>query len=83
MQDDDVVPWHTSVDGRETPVPMEEEPLLDMEMLMAEFSDTLFSTIYSHQHNPKEIGKCPPPAEVMPLLYTFGAVFYLWNYTDI
>nr|DBA23247.1 TPA: hypothetical protein GDO54_014178 [Pyxicephalus adspersus] len=36
-------------------VPMEEEPLLDMEMLMAEFSDTLFSTISSHQHNPKEI----------------------------
>ncbi|XP_044131665.1 MLX-interacting protein [Bufo gargarizans] len=52
-RDDDIL-WHTSVDGRETPVPMEEEPLLDMEMLMAEFSDTLFSTIYSHQHNPKE-----------------------------
>ncbi|CAH2295831.1 cilia- and flagella-associated 251 [Pelobates cultripes] len=55
VKDDDVVPWYNSVDGRDTPVPMEEETLLDMEMLMAEISDTLFSTISSHQHNPKEI----------------------------
>uniref|UniRef100_A0A8C5LNK8 MLX interacting protein n=2 Tax=Leptobrachium leishanense TaxID=445787 RepID=A0A8C5LNK8_9ANUR len=55
VKDDDVVPWYNSVDGRDTPVPMEEETLLDMEMLMAEISDTLFSTISSHQHNPKEM----------------------------
>ncbi|KAG8597659.1 hypothetical protein GDO81_002351 [Engystomops pustulosus] len=69
VKDDDVVPWHTSVDGRETPVPMEEEPLLDMEMLMAEFSDTLFSTIYSHQHNPKEIAHSGNADMIQPELF--------------
>jgi len=38
---------------------MEEDPLLDTDMLMSEFSDTLFSTLSSHQPvawpNPREI----------------------------
>ncbi|XP_068167558.1 MLX-interacting protein isoform X2 [Antennarius striatus] len=43
----------------ETPAPMEMDPLFDMDVLMSEFSDTLFSTLASHQSvawpNPKEI----------------------------
>ncbi|XP_040842991.1 MLX-interacting protein [Ochotona curzoniae] len=58
-QDDDVLYWHKRGDGWKTPVPMEEEPLLDTDMLMSEFSDTLFSTLSSHQPvawpNPREI----------------------------
>ncbi|KAM9821892.1 MLX-interacting protein isoform 2-T2 [Syngnathus typhle] len=42
----------------EAPVPMELESLFDMEMLLSEVSDTLFSTLVSHQTtawpNPKE-----------------------------
>lgn len=45
----------------ETPAPMEMDPLFDMDVLMSEFSDTLFSTLASHQPlawpNPREIGK--------------------------
>lgn len=52
--------WHKHGDGWKTPVPMEEDPLLDTDMLMSEFSDTLFSTLSSHQPvawpNPREIG---------------------------
>ncbi|KAM4710422.1 MLX-interacting protein isoform 2-T2 [Discoglossus pictus] len=69
VKDDDMVPWHNLVGGRDTPVPMEEEPLLDMEMLMAEFSDTLFSTIYSHQHNPKEIAHAGNADMIQPELF--------------
>ena len=32
-----------------SPVPMEMEQLFDMDVLMSEFSDTLFSTLASHQ----------------------------------
>ncbi|XP_029295853.1 MLX-interacting protein isoform X2 [Cottoperca gobio] len=43
----------------ETPAPMEMDPLFDMDVLMSEFTDTLFSTLASHQHiawpNPREI----------------------------
>ncbi|XP_068617040.1 MLX-interacting protein [Brachionichthys hirsutus] len=43
----------------ETPAPMEMDPLFDMDVLMSEFSDTLFSTLASHQSvawpNPREI----------------------------
>uniref|UniRef100_A0A3P9MH54 MLX interacting protein n=1 Tax=Oryzias latipes TaxID=8090 RepID=A0A3P9MH54_ORYLA len=43
----------------ETPAPMEMDPLFDMDVLMSEFSDTLFSTLASHQPlawpNPREI----------------------------
>uniref|UniRef100_A0A8C3H4P5 MLX interacting protein n=1 Tax=Corvus moneduloides TaxID=1196302 RepID=A0A8C3H4P5_CORMO len=46
--------------GRETPVPMEEGSLLDADMLMSEFTDTLFSTLSSHQlvswPNSRDIG---------------------------
>ncbi|XP_012586572.1 PREDICTED: MLX-interacting protein [Condylura cristata] len=58
-QDDDVLYWHKHADGWRSPVPMEEDPLLDTDMLMSEFSDTLFSTLSSHQPvawpNPREI----------------------------
>ncbi|XP_006865453.1 PREDICTED: MLX-interacting protein [Chrysochloris asiatica] len=58
-QDDDMLFWHKHGDGWKTPVPMEEDPLLDTDMLMSEFSDTLFSTLSSHQPvawpNPREI----------------------------
>ncbi|XP_006894771.1 PREDICTED: MLX-interacting protein [Elephantulus edwardii] len=58
-QDDDLLYWHKHGDGWKTPVPMEEDPLLDTDMLMSEFSDTLFSTLSSHQPvawpNPREI----------------------------
>uniref|UniRef100_A0A8C5KWS2 MLX interacting protein n=1 Tax=Jaculus jaculus TaxID=51337 RepID=A0A8C5KWS2_JACJA len=58
-QDDDMLYWHRHGDGWKTPVPMEEDPLLDTDMLMSEFSDTLFSTLSSHQPvawpNPREI----------------------------
>lgn len=41
---------------------MEEGSLLDADMLMSEFTDTLFSTLSSHQlvswPNPREIGIC-------------------------
>ncbi|XP_041855687.1 MLX-interacting protein isoform X2 [Melanotaenia boesemani] len=43
----------------ETPAPMEMDPIFDMDVLMSEFSDTLFSTLASHQPmawpNPREI----------------------------
>ncbi|XP_053328570.1 MLX-interacting protein isoform X2 [Spea bombifrons] len=68
VKDDDVVPWKR-VDGRETPVPMEEEPFLDMELLMAEFSDTLFSTIYSHQQYPKETSHAGNADMIQPELF--------------
>ncbi|KAM6155054.1 MLX-interacting protein isoform 4-T4 [Rhynchocyon petersi] len=58
-QDDDMLYWHKHGDGWKTPVPMEEDPLLDTDMLMSEFSDTLFSTLSSHPPvawpNPREI----------------------------
>lgn len=58
--------WPKHGDGWKTPVPMEEDPLLDTDMLMSEFSDTLFSTLASHQPvawpNPREIGECRPGA---------------------
>eukprot|EP00069_Balaena_mysticetus_P013363 bmy_01447T0 len=58
-QDDDLLYWHKHGDGWKTPVPMEEDALLSTDMLMSEFSDTLFSTLSSHPPvawpNPREI----------------------------
>lgn len=46
-------------DLESSPAPMEMDPLFDMDVLMSEFSDTLFSTLASHQNiawpNPREI----------------------------
>ncbi|NWV73804.1 MLXIP protein, partial [Dasyornis broadbenti] len=60
VRDDDVVLWQKRGYGRETPVPMEEGSLLDADMLMSEFTDTLFSTLSSHQlvswPNSRDIG---------------------------
>ncbi|GCC24019.1 MLX-interacting protein isoform X1 [Chiloscyllium punctatum] len=59
FQDDDLAAWRAKRKGSDTPVPMEEDQLLDMDMLMSEFSDTLFSTLSSHHPvawpNPREI----------------------------
>ncbi|XP_051887712.1 MLX-interacting protein isoform X2 [Pristis pectinata] len=59
FQDDDLALWRAKRKGSDTPVPMEEDQLLDMDMLMSEFSDTLFSTLSSHHPvawpNPREI----------------------------
>ncbi|XP_026865085.2 MLX-interacting protein isoform X1 [Electrophorus electricus] len=45
--------------SRDSPIPMEMDFLFDMDVLMSEFSDTLFSTLASHQPlawpNPREI----------------------------
>lgn len=45
----------------DTVAPMEMDALFDMDVLMSEFSDTLFSTLASHQPiswpNPREIGE--------------------------
>ncbi|XP_037231377.1 MLX-interacting protein isoform X2 [Falco biarmicus] len=49
VRDDDVVLWQKRRYDRETPVPMEEGSLLDADMLISEFTDTLFSTLSSHQ----------------------------------
>ncbi|NWT66967.1 MLXIP protein, partial [Prunella himalayana] len=60
VRDDDVVLLQKRRYGRETPVPMEEGSLLDADMLMSEFTDTLFSTLSSHQlvswPNSRDIG---------------------------
>ncbi|OWK61205.1 MLX-interacting protein [Lonchura striata] len=60
VRDDDVVLGQKRRYGRETPVPMEEDSLLDADMLMSEFTDTLFSTLSSHQlvswPNSRDIG---------------------------
>ncbi|XP_066509592.1 MLX-interacting protein-like [Hoplias malabaricus] len=45
--------------SHDSPIPMEMDPIFDMDVLMSEFSDTLFSTLASHQPvawpNPREI----------------------------
>lgn len=59
FQDDDLALWCAKRRGSDTPVPMEEDQLLDMDMLVYEFPDTLFSTLSSHHPvawpNPREI----------------------------
>ncbi|KAJ7994273.1 hypothetical protein DPEC_G00264180 [Dallia pectoralis] len=58
-QDDEMAERRVARKSRESPVPMEMDPLFDMDVLMSEFSDTLFSTLASHQPmawpNPREI----------------------------
>lgn len=60
-QDEETTARRVSRRTIETPTPMEMDPIFDMDMLMSEFSDTLFSTLASHQPlswpNPKEIGE--------------------------
>lgn len=69
--------WSKHGDGWKTPVPMEEDPLLDTEMLMSEFSDTLFSTLPSHPPvawpNPREIGSPSPTPLPRPLAFSLTA----------
>ena len=62
-QDEEAAARRVSRRYHEAPAPMEMDPLFDMDVLMSEFSDTLFSTLASHQPiawpNPREIGeKC-------------------------
>ncbi|XP_068559745.1 MLX-interacting protein isoform X1 [Cebidichthys violaceus] len=58
-QDEDTAVRRLPRRHNETPAPMEMDPLFDMDVLMSEFSDTLFSTLASHQPiawpNPREI----------------------------
>ncbi|XP_060894913.1 MLX-interacting protein isoform X1 [Labrus mixtus] len=58
-QDEDLAARRLPRNRNETPAPMEMDPLFDMDVLMSEFSDTLFSTLASHQPiawpNPREI----------------------------
>ncbi|XP_074525631.1 MLX-interacting protein isoform X2 [Halichoeres trimaculatus] len=58
-QDEDMTSRRLPRKHNETPAPMEMDPLFDMDVLMSEFSDTLFSTLASHQPiawpNPREI----------------------------
>ncbi|XP_068422752.1 MLX-interacting protein isoform X2 [Clinocottus analis] len=58
-QDEDTAVRRLPRRYNETPAPMEMDPLFDMDVLMSEFSDTLFSTLASHQPiawpNPREI----------------------------
>ncbi|XP_029999724.1 MLX-interacting protein isoform X2 [Sphaeramia orbicularis] len=59
-QDEETTAWRMPRKHSETsPAPMEMDNLFDMDVLMSEFSDTLFSTLASHQPiawpNPREI----------------------------
>uniref|UniRef100_A0A3P8WC21 MLX interacting protein n=1 Tax=Cynoglossus semilaevis TaxID=244447 RepID=A0A3P8WC21_CYNSE len=58
-QDEDTALRRVPRKYAETPTPMEMDNLFDMDVLMSEFSDTLFSTLASHQPmawpNPREI----------------------------
>uniref|UniRef100_UPI0037E784A1 MLX-interacting protein isoform X2 n=1 Tax=Semicossyphus pulcher TaxID=241346 RepID=UPI0037E784A1 len=58
-QDEDMATRRGPRKHNDTPAPMEMDPLFDMDVLMSEFSDTLFSTLASHQPipwpNPREI----------------------------
>ncbi|XP_062873752.1 MLX-interacting protein isoform X2 [Trichomycterus rosablanca] len=51
--------WRNIRKSFDSPTPMEMDPIFDMDVLMSEFSDTLFSTLSSHQPvawpNPREI----------------------------
>ncbi|XP_046872729.1 MLX-interacting protein isoform X2 [Hypomesus transpacificus] len=58
-QDEELAGRRIARRGRDSPIPMEMDSLFDMDVLMSEFSDTLFSTLASHQPigwpNPREI----------------------------
>uniref|UniRef100_A0A3Q0R0K2 Cilia and flagella associated protein 251 n=1 Tax=Amphilophus citrinellus TaxID=61819 RepID=A0A3Q0R0K2_AMPCI len=58
-QDEEATARRVTRRNNEAPAPMEMDPLFDMDVLMSEFSDTLFSTLASHQPipfpNPREI----------------------------
>lgn len=59
LQDEESTARRLPRKNYEAPAPMEMDPLFDMDVLMSEFSDTLFSTLASHQPiawpNPREI----------------------------
>lgn len=59
LKDEEATARRVTRRNNEAPAPMEMDPLFDMDVLMSEFSDTLFSTLASHQPipfpNPREI----------------------------
>ncbi|XP_029018250.1 MLX-interacting protein isoform X2 [Betta splendens] len=59
LKDEDSAARRLTRKHNETPAPMEMDQLFDMDVLMSEFTDTLFSTLASHQPvawpNPREI----------------------------
>lgn len=68
-QDEETTARRVSRRNNDTPTPMEMDPIFDMDLLMSEFSDTLFSTLASHQPiswpNLKDVGE-----EMLSLLWT-------------
>ncbi|XP_074868465.1 MLX-interacting protein [Carettochelys insculpta] len=72
VRDDDLLLRHPSRYGRDSSVPMEEESFLDADWLMSEFTDTLFSTLSSHQliawPNPREIAHLGNADMIQPRL---------------
>ncbi|CAL8248565.1 unnamed protein product [Merluccius merluccius] len=48
-QDEESATRRVARKSHDSPIPMEMDPLFDMDVLMSEFSDTLFSTLASHQ----------------------------------
>ncbi|KAG2470915.1 MLXIP protein, partial [Polypterus senegalus] len=59
VKDDEVAAWRAGRKGWETPVPMDQDSMFDIDMLVSEISDTLFTTRTSHPSvawpNPREI----------------------------
>ncbi|TNM89653.1 hypothetical protein fugu_003887 [Takifugu bimaculatus] len=49
LEDEETTARRVSRRSNDTPTPMEMDPIFDMDLLMSEFSDTLFSTLASHQ----------------------------------
>uniref|UniRef100_H3DEG2 MLX interacting protein n=1 Tax=Tetraodon nigroviridis TaxID=99883 RepID=H3DEG2_TETNG len=70
LEDEEGTARRVSRRNNETPTPMEMDPIFDMDMLMSEFSDTLFSTLASHQPlswpNPKEIAHAANADMIQP-----------------
>ena len=60
-QDEESATRRVARKSHDSPIPMEMDPLFDMDVLMSEFSDTLFSTLASHQPvvgpNQRDIGE--------------------------
>ncbi|KAI1881953.1 hypothetical protein AGOR_G00245340 [Albula goreensis] len=59
LSSEDMGIWSSSIQRPESPIPMEMDSIFDIEMLLSENSDTLFSSLASHQPiawpNPREI----------------------------
>ena len=81
-QDEETAARRVPRKHNEAPAPMEMDPLFDMDVLMSEFSDTLFSTLASHQPiawpNPREIGK-----KIISCHNYIGSIFSIFDLKDV